>query len=111
MVLNIYGGRSGDRTGYIIGALNLARDLKHYGSNRVWQNSWDVIASLGKGLAQPGDSGGPALCNNEAVGHLVATFGDSVETRQQCGLVQDIGTILTFIRDKYLPATLSLYKV
>lgn len=97
MVLN--GGKSKLRTGWIIGALSLTRSL----DSRTWRNCWNIVGIEG-GFAQRGDSGGPVIVQETrtVVGHLVAALGASDDgVSLQCGVVQDAGTIRTYLRGLY----------
>jgi hypothetical protein len=91
--LSLIGGVSGLRRGWADNPLLSTRRLR--GESRHWANAWTVMEKSG-GFAQRGDSGGIVYNDiNEVVGHVVAAFGVVCRAgRLQCGLVQDIHTVL-----------------
>jgi hypothetical protein len=103
--VNLFGARSHRRRGWINGALLVTRAL----DGRIWRNCWTVCEFRG-GFAKQGDSGGPVILERgrQVLGHLVCALGTKSWTgRFQCGLVQDIHSILNYVELKYsVPPTI-----
>jgi hypothetical protein len=94
------GGRSSDQPGWIMAPL-----LAVYPKDGVeWENCW-VVNGNAFGFARRGDSGGPVfLAGNPhmLIGHLVAVTCSVLSSgRYMTGIVQDINTIRTFLREKH----------
>jgi hypothetical protein len=94
----LFGAKSPNRRGWIDGALQATRAL----DGRIWKNCWSVVGGHG-GFAKRGDSGGPVVIDGGVVlGHLVCALGMKFWTgRFQCGLVQDIHSIVDYVESKY----------
>jgi hypothetical protein len=92
------GGVSGIRRGWVNGDALLATRAM---DGRTWTNCWNINEYSG-GFAQEGDSGGVVISyDNQVLGHLVGSAGTLKAHGRQCGLVQDVATTLTALRNKY----------
>ena len=95
----LFGVKSPYRRGWINGALQVARAL----DGRIWKKVWTIDGFCG-GFAKRGDSGGPVVLEHsgDVLDHLVCALGGKYWTgRFQCGLVQDIHSIVEYMRSKY----------
>jgi hypothetical protein len=104
--VTLRGAVSGVRQGWVNGdALLATRAL----GGRIWTNCWNVT-ELSEGFAQEGDSGGVVLTeNNQVLGHLVGAVGKLRRRGRQCGLVQDITTTLSALRQHYGNAPIDVF--
>jgi hypothetical protein len=95
--VTLRGAKSGIRRGWLNGDAYVA--VRAF-DGRAWTNCWN-INEISNGCGQPGDSGGVVIDGTDALlGHLVATFGVRRANGYQCGLVQDMATILEYVQQQ-----------
>lgn len=100
--VDVYGGKSGKRGGWLNGAMLHSRSF----DGRIWDNCW-VINENDYGVVQPGDSGSVAVLNDpysgqSVLGQVVASFGTVRRNGlYPCGLVQDAALLLAHLKANY----------
>ena len=78
---------------------------------RTWRNVWGINATDSGGLVRPGDSGAPVKLENggAVLGQVVAAYGMILASgRYQMALVQDISTMVDFVRTHYSLSAVSI---